>query len=419
LQRPSLKKGTIMVTLTEPSNAVVRTRPMNVGVAGLGAGAIQVVAAMEDAPYVNLMAAADVRPKALEAFSARYGGRGYGSVEELVKDPDVEVIWISTPNQLHCEHALLAASHGKHVVVEKPMAVSLEQAGRMVEAAEKNNVKLLCGHTASLMAGFRSMRRLITSGELGKPQAINCWSYVDWLFRPRMGPEIDISIGGGVPFRQGPHQFDVVRLMGGGMVRSVRGSVRDWMPFRPSPGYYTAFLEFEDGMPATVVKNAYGYFMTTEFVPWAGGTEIPEPNRLLRKSLRAGEQVDESERKEAIRFGSGREARDIQNRDRPARTGFQQDAGIVVVSCEKGDIRQSPNGLLVYDDEGHHDVPVEGVHDERMAELDEMYDAIAENRPVHHDGRWGMATLEIILAMMESSSEGREIKLSHQCPAWE
>jgi phthalate 4,5-cis-dihydrodiol dehydrogenase len=392
---------------------------MNVGVAGLGAGAIQVVAAMEDAPYVNLMAAADVRPRALEAFSQRYGGRGYSSVEELCQDPNVEVIWISTPNQLHCEHALLAANHGKHVVVEKPMAVSLEQASQMVEAAERNNVKLLCGHTASLMAGFRSMRRLITSGQLGSPQAINCWSYVDWLFRPRMPAEIDLSIGGGVPFRQGPHQFDVVRLMGGGMVRSVRGSVRDWMPFRASPGYYSAFLEFEDGLPATVVKNAYGYFMTAEFVPWAGGTEIPEPNRLLRKALRAGEQVDESERKEAIRFGSGREARNIQDRDRPARTGYQPDAGIVVVSCEKGDIRQSANGLAVYDDDGHHDVPVEGVHDERMAELDEMYDAIAENRAVHHDGRWGMATLEIILAMMESSREGREIRLSHQCPAWE
>ncbi|HEX3247547.1 MAG TPA: Gfo/Idh/MocA family oxidoreductase [Chloroflexota bacterium] len=409
-----------MVVVTESAAAKLRTRPMKVGVAGLGAGAIQVVAAMEDAPYVDLVAAADIRPRALEAFAQRYGGRGYGSVEELANDPDVECIWISTPNQLHCEHALTAARGGKHIVVEKPMAVTLQQAAQMVEEADRNNVKLLCGHTASLMAGFRAMRRVITSGELGRPMAINCWSYVDWLFRPRMAPEIDISIGGGVPYRQGPHQFDVVRLMGGGMVKSVRGAVRDWMPFRGNtPGYYTAFLEFEDGLPATVVKNAYGYFHTTELVPWAGSIEIPEANRLLRKALRNGEQVDESERKEAIRFGSGREARLVQDRDRPARTGFQQDAGLVIVSCEKGDIRQSANGLTIYDDEGHHEVPVEGVHDERMAELDEMYDAIAENRNVHHDGRWGMATLEIILAMMESSKEGREIKLSHQCPAWE
>ena len=54
-----------------------------------------------------------------------------------------------------------------------------------------------------------------------------------------------------------------------------------------------------------------------------------------------------------------------------------------------------------------------------MAELDEMYAAILENRPVKHDGRWGMATLEVILAMMESSKEGKEIRLAHQCPAWE
>lgn len=409
-----------MTTVQEPAVArQVPARQMKVGVAGLGAGAIQVVAAMEDAPYIDLVAAADIRPNALEAFQNRYGGRGYPSVDELARDPEVEVIWVSTPNPNHCEHTLAAVRNGKHVVVEKPMAVTLEQAAQMVEEADKNGVKLLCGHTASLMAGFRAMRRVISSGQLGSVQAINCWSYVDWLFRPRMPSEIDMSQGGGAPYRQGPHQFDVVRLMGGGMVKSVRGAVREWMPFRPSPGYYSAFLEFEDGLPATVVKNAYGYFHTTELVPWAGATESPPANMQLRKSLRAGQAVDEEDRKEAIRFGGGREVRERRAEGGAARTGFQQDAGLVIASCQKGDIRQSLAGLYIYDDDGQHEVPVEGVHDERMAELDEMHNAINEKRPVHHDGRWGMATLEVILAMMQSSKEGREIKLSHQCPAWE
>ena len=55
--------------------------------------------------------------EALRSFQERYGGRGYDSVEKLCQDPDVEVIWVSTPNQYHCEHTIMAANHGKHVVV--------------------------------------------------------------------------------------------------------------------------------------------------------------------------------------------------------------------------------------------------------------------------------------------------------------
>ena len=143
--------------------ASTQTRTMKVGVAGLGVGAMGVVRAMEAAPFIEIVAAADVRPQALQAFEKKYGGKGYGSVEALAQDPDVEVIWVSTPNRYHAAHTVLAANGGKHVVVEKPMATSLEEAAQMVEAADKNNVKLLCGHTASLMAGFRAMRRVITS----------------------------------------------------------------------------------------------------------------------------------------------------------------------------------------------------------------------------------------------------------------
>jgi phthalate 4,5-cis-dihydrodiol dehydrogenase len=98
--------------------------------------------------------------------------------------------------------------------------------------------------------------------------------------------------------------------------------------------------------------------------------------------------------------------------------GFQGDLGIVLVSCARGDVRQSPNGLWVYDDDGQREVPVEGIHDERMAELDEMYQALATGRSVRHDGRWGTTTLEVVLAMRQSAQEHREIMLSHQCEAY-
>ena len=123
--------------------------------------------------------------------------------------------------------------------------------------------------------------------------------------------------------------------------------------------------------------------------------------------------------KNDVRLGGAREVGAGEEGGRPmGARGFQGDLGIVVVSCERGDVRQSPNGLWVYDDDGQWEVSVEGIHDERMAELDEMYQALTTGRPVRHDGRWGTATLEVVLAIRQSALEHREIFLSHQCEAY-
>jgi phthalate 4,5-cis-dihydrodiol dehydrogenase len=203
--------------LTSPA----KPKTLNVAIAGLGVASTQVLPAMENMEGVRIAAAADSRGEALEAFEQRYGGRGYLTVEELCSDPEVDAVWVSTPNQFHCEHVITAAEHGKHVVVEKPMALSIEQCERMVAAADKNNVRLLCGHTQSFNPAIRAMRDVVISGRLGKLAAIHTWMSTDWMLRPRMAQELDLELGGGVVFRQGPHQIDIVRLLGGGLVRSA------------------------------------------------------------------------------------------------------------------------------------------------------------------------------------------------------
>src|SRR5262245_33831705 len=123
---------------------------MKLGIAGLGVGANTVIQQAGMADFVELTAAADVRPQALKAFADRFGSATYDSVEGLARDPDVEVVWVSTPNPLHCQHAVALLEAGKHVIVEKPMATKLEDAAKMVETADRVGVKLMCGHTASL-----------------------------------------------------------------------------------------------------------------------------------------------------------------------------------------------------------------------------------------------------------------------------
>ena len=172
---------------------------------------------MEAMPDIQLVAAADINRRVLNTFQHRYGAKAYDSIEKLCADPNVEAVWISTPNRFHAPHTIMAAEHGKHVVVEKPMAISLAEAEKMIETAEKHKVKLLCGHTQSYGPHIRTMRKIIESGELGRLCALHVWAYTDWMLRPRTAEELDINQGGGVPYRQGPHQIDTLRLLGGGI----------------------------------------------------------------------------------------------------------------------------------------------------------------------------------------------------------
>ena len=392
-------------------------RRLKLGIVGIGVGASEILPAMEAAPQIDLVAGADVNRRVLETFQARYGARVYDSVEKLCDDPDVEAVWISTPNKFHAPHTIIAAERGKHVVVEKPMAISLKEAEAMIGAAEKNRVKLICGHTQSFGPHIRTMRRIIQSGQLGKLCAMHVWAYTDWMLRPRTPEELDLSQGGGVPYRQGPHQIDTLRLLGGGMVRSVRGTIGQWFTGRPIPGYYSAYLEFEDGTPATLMHNGYGYFLASELVPWGTNKSryTYEERTAIRKQLLDGTR-NENEDKDAMRIGGAQEGQLFRGRGE-RRAWVPNDLGILVVTCEKGDIRQSQYGLYVHSDEGVQDIPLSEGGTSRRAELEELYNAVVLGRPIRHTGPWGMATLEVCLAIMQSARERREIFLSHQIPA--
>ena len=252
-----------------PDSHPLEPEPLRLGIIGIGVGAAQVLLGVEALPQIELVAGADINPRVLQTLAERYPeARTYDSAEKLCADPNVEAVWVATPNNYHCPHTVLAAEHGKHVVSEKPMAVSLGEAERMVEAAEKNRVKLLCGHTIGFSPPIRAMRRIIRSGRLGRLRAINNWAYTDWMLQARQPEELDESLGGGLLYRQGPHQVDSIRLLGNGMVRSVRGTVGNWWAERAAPGYYSALLEFQDGISATLTNNGYGYVLTAELVPW-------------------------------------------------------------------------------------------------------------------------------------------------------
>jgi phthalate 4,5-cis-dihydrodiol dehydrogenase len=256
------------------------------------------------------------------------------------------------------------------------------------------------------------MWNVARSGELGRLISVNTWLSTDWLLKPRVPEELDESLGGGVIYRHRPHLIDTVRLLGGGNVRSVRASVGRWMPERPCPGNFSAYLEFEDGTPATIVYNGYGYFDTSELTWGKGNRMYSDEERVgIRRALRSG-TVDAEAAKEGMRFGAGTE--DATSHGSGLITGTKdQWFGITVASCERGDVRQSPNGIYVYGDAGRREIAVEGEL-YGLADIREMHEFLTEGKRVTHDGRWALATLEIGTAIVQSGRERREIVLEHQ-----
>jgi len=260
------------------------------------------------------------------------------------------------------------------------------------------------------------------SDRLGRLIAINTWFSTDWLLKPRVVEELDEALGGGVIHRHAPHLIDTVRLLGGGKVRSVRASVGRWMQERPCAGNFSAFLEFDDGTPATISYNGYGYFDTSELT-WGIGNRMygaDERIAVRRALLQGGINADDA--KEGMRFGAN--VTDVFSQgsawDNTSSVGTRAHIrwfGITVASFERGDIRQSPNGIYIYiyDDDGMRELPVEGGRGVGLLEIKEMYEAVIDGKPLVHDGRWALATTEVGEAIMQSGRERREIMLSHQC----
>jgi len=341
-----------------------RTDPLRFGLIGVGRGARQLLAALTSGAHGRLVAAADLAVETRESVARQYGVRTYASPTELLDDPEVEAVWVATPNQLHAEHAIAAMERGKHVIVSKPMAISLDETRAMTAVARRNGVLLLAGHTQSMAPSIRKMAEIVQSGELGRLGMLHTSHFTDWMYRPRQPAELDVALGGGPVFRQASHQVDIARSIAGSPVRSVRASVVQLDASRGAPGAYTAYLEFANGVPATVVYSGYGHFSM---------------DNLLQRSSAGGSNS----------------------------LGL---FGFTLVTCELGDIRESADGLLVYDRDACREIELPN-EARGAAELQELYNAVRHGEALVHDGAWGQATLEVCLAINESARTRSEVHL--------
>jgi phthalate 4,5-cis-dihydrodiol dehydrogenase len=385
---------------------------IRIGLVGLGTAGRSLPQAVAKTTGFSFVAAADLRQEAREQYGAEFGIQTSDSVAAMCELNDIDAVYVATPNPFHAEHAIVALEHGKHVMVEKPMALTLEDCDRMIAAAEKNRLKLMVAHTRSLNPPIRKMREIISSGRLGRVTQVHTLRYSPWLLRPREPGEINTELGGGVCYRQAPHQVDIARLLGGGMVRSVRAQAGRWSPENATEGNYSALLEFDGGVTATLIYDGYGYFDDRELIDGdvLSGDKQLGPGQRLRKA-RAEGRLNKDTSRSGVAFEIERGDSDVDKKPR------QPFFGLTLVSCERGALRQSADGVFIYDERGRTEVPCPEWSGPLKVELEDFYKSVTEDRPVLHDGKWGKATLEVCLAILHSSQNQREQPVVHQVPS--
>lgn len=378
--------------------------PLRLGVAGLGRAFSVMLPTLTRHPAVRLVAAADTRTEARKRFAGEFSANAYDTVAALCADPAVDAVYIATPHQFHREHATQAAEAGKHLLIEKPMALTVEDCAVIVDAARRAGVHVVVGHSHSFDAPVQHLRKLIESGAFGQVRMITALNYTDYLYRPRRPEELDTSKGGGAVFNQAAHQVDMVRLVAGARVTGVRAVTGSWDASRPTEGAFATLLTLANGAFASLVYSGYGGFDLDEFEGWVGELGQIKAPYTGQARPRFKTQGEETAHKRARNYG-GPDFRP------PGEAAAHQHFGTLLVSCDRADLRPVSDEVMIYQDGSSRldAIPSPGVP--RAEVIDEFYQAVVHGKAPVHDAAWGQATVEVLLAMLQSARDGRDVRL--------
>lgn len=411
-----------MTHATPAPIAAANHPPLRVGVIGLGRAFTLMLPTFLLDQRIKLVAAADPVAAARLQFEADFNSPTYEDARALCANPDIDVVYIGSPHQFHAQHTQYAADHGKHVLVEKPMALTLAECTQMVDAARRNGVHLVVGHSHSFDRPIQRAKQLIDSGIYGAVKMITTFNYTDFLYRPRRPEELDTRAGGGVVHSQAAHQMDIVRLLGGGRVASVRAHTGTWDATRPTEGAYSALLRFDNGAFAAATYSGYGHFDSDELmgnIGEMGQTKNPSDYGQARKRLsNVASAQAETALKAARNYGGTAYVTDASaNAAAPRSPLAHQHFGHLVVSCERADLKPGPTGIAIYADDQIHFETLAPPAIPRVAVIDELWNAVVHQQVPFHSGEWARATTAVCLALLESAETGCDLRPPFQIEA--
>jgi UDP-N-acetyl-2-amino-2-deoxyglucuronate dehydrogenase len=185
---------------------------MNFAIVGCGFIAKKHAKAISEVKGSKLVAVSDKVPEAMEFYKDEYGANPYTELEDMINQEEIDIVCICTPSGFHASIAVRVAKAKKHIIVEKPIAMSLEDTDRIIEACEENHVKLAVVHPNRFRPVVQELRKILDQNLLGKVSHANCivnWNrnqeYYDQA--PWRGTK---QYDGGVLMNQAIHNLDLL-----------------------------------------------------------------------------------------------------------------------------------------------------------------------------------------------------------------
>ncbi len=220
---------------------------LRVGVIGLGVGRTH-LRAYGGLPDVEITAVADVSEEARERAQQEFGvPSAFADYRDLLSRPDVDAVSICTPDRLHAEQALAALDAGKHVLCEKPMTTSVEDAAAVVRKVRETGLTFMMCHNYRFVPQFAQLKRMAEDGAVGQVFYADSSYVQDLYFMERLGPDYwrlkdpqDFYMGGAV------HNVDLLRWTVGEIVE-VHAYSNHMMPFYPIDENYVSSFRFANG----------------------------------------------------------------------------------------------------------------------------------------------------------------------------
>ena len=274
------------------------------GALGPGAIAVGFADAMRMVDDGEIVAVASRSAERAEAFAERFGVRNrYGDYSSLAADPDVDAVYVATPQSRHMEDTLMCVDAGKHVLCEKPFALNAIQARRMVDAARGRGVFLMEAIWSRFLPAYRSLVDVVGSGKIGQPLLVEG----DFGFRREFDPEhrlFRLDLGGGGLLDLGIYPVQLSSLVLG----PIEHVVADGVLGESGVDEQVAAVLRHAGGTLGVVKAALrvGLTCTARISGTAGAVAIPAlmhcPNSITVMSADGVEQIDGSYEGNGLRF---------------------------------------------------------------------------------------------------------------------
>jgi len=251
--------------------------PIRWGIIGAGNYASNVTAlALTSATNTELVAICDINMEVTKGLAVKHSvERTYDSVEKILKDPGLDVVYIATPHSLHARQTIQAAEAGKHVLCEKPMTLTVSDAEQMIEACDKNKVKLGVSFPERYQPAHIEARNYAQSGTAGKIDVAHaqfCRGFSRGAWRGwRNDPNIT---GAGALYSIAIHPIDLLRFLLDSEVEEVRALTDEEPPRYPVDDMVYVIIKFDNGTHGMVLAGILAPRLDTNVVLYGNKAKI-------------------------------------------------------------------------------------------------------------------------------------------------